>query len=181
VQSRGAEVSSAFKVTPEFRVNLNAALADTHIKSFPNAACFAGQTVAQGCVNGTQGDLSGLPLPYASRWKATANADYTLPLPSLDLNFGAFYRYQSSQHYDVLGDPLTYQGGFGIVNLYLGPQSHADKWSVQLFVNNVLNHTYYGSLAHSTFYALNGANPMVTAGYDRSSFRYGGVRAQVRF
>jgi iron complex outermembrane receptor protein len=99
----------------------------------------------------------------------------------MDLNFGAFYRYQSSQHYDVLGDPLTYQGGFGTVNLYVGPQSHDDKWSVQLFVNNLFNHTYYASLAHSTFYALNGTNPMVTAAYDRSSFRYGGIRTQVRF
>jgi iron complex outermembrane receptor protein len=179
VRSRGVELTSALRVTRQFRLSFAGAYTDTFIRSFPNAACYTGQTAAQGCVNGTQGDLAGLPLPYSSKWKYTASADYELPLGDVDLKFGAFYRYQSKQHYDVLGNPNTNQGGFGTANIYIGPSAKDDRWSIQFFVNNVLNRHYYASLTQSTFYA--GPSPVIGAGYDRQSFRYAGIRGGVKF
>lgn len=182
VDSRGIEINTQARVTSQFNLGLNIALIDTKIKSFPNAACYTGQSAQQGCVNGSQGDLSGLSLPYSSKLALTSSADYRIPLSNFDIDLGAVFRFQSRQHYDVLGDPMTYQGGYGTLNLYAGPQSRDGKWRVQVYVNNMLNKTYYSSLAHSPFYVLaDGSLPMVSATYGRDSFRYAGIRVSAKF
>lgn len=183
VRSQGAELISSFRATRDLRLNLSGSYTDAQIISYPGAACWTGQTEAQGCVDGQQ-NIDGLSLPATPKWKFTAGADYVLPLEALDVNFGAFYRYQSAVHYAVLGDPLSYQDGYGTLNLYVGPSSKDGTWSVQAFVNNVFNKHYYSGIGrvtlHNTFDPPGAAN-LASAAYDRGSFRYAGIRADLRF
>lgn len=188
VRSRGIDLNAALRATNNLRLSFDGAYQEPKIRSFPGAACYTGQTAAQGCdvANNVQGNLHGLMLPYASKWKFSTSADYSLPVNErADINAGIFYRYQSSQHFDVLGDPVTYQHGFGTMNLYAGPADHDGKWSVQLFVNNVFNKHYYALLSHSSLYTLTSPSgvvtmPIVTAEYDRNAWRYAGIRASFK-
>ncbi len=183
VQSKGVELTSALRIANSLHLNGTLAYTDTTIDSFAGAACYTGQTLAQGCVNGTQpSNLHGLSLPFSSKWRYTLGADYKPALSSnVDLAIGAFYTYQSSQHYDVLGDPLTYQKGFGLANIYIGPEAHDGRWSARLFVNNLFDKRNYTNLGHSTFYTSPSGQDVVSASYGRNSFRYGGIRLSYKY
>jgi iron complex outermembrane receptor protein len=155
---------------------------DAVIRDYPNAICYTGETLPS-CAgtNGTQGNLAGTSMPGASRLKTVTSATYTLRLPSLpvDANFNAFYRYQSATHYDVLNDPASDVGGFGIVNLAAGLQDHNRRFTMQFFVNNVFDKKNYASLARDTIAIdpTGAANPAaVYATYARDWERYAGIR-----
>jgi iron complex outermembrane receptor protein len=182
VESRGVELDSAYAATPELLFSLATTFLDATIRDYPNARCYTGQTLLS-CAGslGTQGNLEGTSMPGASRVKSVASAAYTLRLPSLpiDATFNAFYRYQSSTHFDVLGDPASHVGGFGIVNLAAGIQDHDRRYSIQFFVNNVFDKKNYASLTRDTivFDPTGVANPAaVYATYARDWQRYAGVR-----
>jgi iron complex outermembrane receptor protein len=109
-----------------------------------------------------------------------------LRLPSLpvDATFNAFYRYQSSTHYDTLGDPASNVGGFGIVNLAAGIQDHNRRFTLQFFVNNVFDKKNYASLVRDTvvFDPTGAANPAaVYATYARDWQRYAGIRVNFAY
>jgi iron complex outermembrane receptor protein len=182
VESRGVEFDSAYAATPDLLFNLATTFLDATIRDYPNAKCYTGQTLPS-CAGslGTQGNLAGTSMPGASRLKAVASTAYTLRLPSLpfDAIFNAFYRYQSSTHFDVLGDPASHVGGFGIVNLAAGIQDHDRRYTIQFFVNNVLDKKNYASLARDTIVLdpTGVANPAaVYATYARDWERYAGIR-----
>jgi iron complex outermembrane receptor protein len=186
VETRGVELDSAFAATPDLTLSAAATFLDAVITDYPNAICYTGQTLPScAATPGNQGNLAGLSMPGTSHFKATASANYTLRLPALpfDGTFSAFYRYQSSQHFDVLGDPVTHIDGYGILNLAVGVQDHDHRYSLQFFVNNVLNKNYYALLARDTVtFDPTGANPVaVYGGYARDSFRYAGVRLSLAY
>lgn len=190
VEARGVEVSGSFAATPDWNLNLAATVLDAKIRDYPGAACYTGQTVPAACANaapgtqGFQGNLAGTTMPGASKFKGVLSTAYTLRLPSsltFDGIFNAFYRYQSSTHYDVLNDPVSYQNGFGIVNVAAGIQGRDKNYSVQLFVNNLLDKKNYASLARDTVVA-SANNPAAVYGtYGRDWHRYAGVRLNVKF
>ena len=182
VESRGIELDSAYAATPDLVFNFGGTLLDAVIRDYPDAICYTGETLPS-CAgtNGTQGNLAGTRMPGASRLKTVTSATYTLRLPSLpvDANFNAFYRYQSATHYDVLNDPASDVGGFGVLNLAAGVQDHNRRLTLQLFVNNVLDRKNYASLARDTivFDPTGAANPAaVYATYARDWERYAGLR-----
>jgi iron complex outermembrane receptor protein len=187
VESRGVELDSAYAATPDLLFNVGATFLDAVIRDYPNAICYTGQSLPS-CAGptGTQGNLAGTRMPGASRLKAVSSAAYTLRLPSLpvDATFNAFYRYQSSTHYDTLGDPASNVGGFGIVNLAAGIQDHNRRFTLQFFVNNVFDKKNYASLVRDTvvFDPTGVANPAaVYATYARDWQRYAGIRVNFAY
>ena len=186
VESRGVELDSAYAATPDLIFNMAATFLDAEIRDYPNARCYTGETLPS-CAGllGTQGNLAGTSMPGASRLKAVTSAAYTLRLPlPFDATFNAFYRYQSSTHFDVLNDPASHVGGFGIVNLAAGIQDHERRYTLQLFVNNVFDRKNYASLTRDTivFDPTGAANPAaVYATYARDWQRYAGVRVNFAY
>jgi iron complex outermembrane receptor protein len=181
------ELDSAYAATPDLVLNAAATFLDAKILDYPNARCYTGQNLPT-CAGalGTQGNLAGASMPGASRLKAVASATYTLRLPSLpvDATFSAFYRYQSAAHFDVLGDPASRVGGFGIANLAAGIQDRSRRYTLQFFVNNVFDRKNYASLARDTivFDPTGAANPAaVYATYARDWERYAGVRVSLSY
>ena len=177
VRTQGVELSSNLSVTHALRLGVDASYLDAKITDYPGAQCYFGQMAAQGCVGGVQ-NRRGV-LPGTSKFRGTASANYTVALPSLpfDGTLGAFFRYQTRVQYDVLGNPATTQGGFGVLNLTAGIRDHLGKYTAELFVNNVTDRHFYGSLAQdplSPGVALIGT-------YARDSFRYFGGRFGIHF
>ena len=176
VRSQGIELTTLLRATKDLHLGLNLAYINADILDYPGAGCFTRQTLATGCVNGIQ-NVDGVSLPFHSKLKFTATVDYSIPLSSFNVDLGGFYRYQSSQHSDVLNDPRTFMDGYGTVNVYAGLSGKDGGWNVQLFVNNLLNKLYYAELTDIDVFSA----PSTVAYYDRSSFRYGGIRANYRF
>jgi len=178
VDTKGLEVISSYQPNNELATTLNLAYTDAVITSYQNASCYFEQTAAQGCVNSVQ-NLSGHDMPAAPKVSLSGSINYTIPFNSLpfDLQLGAFGRYQTKEHFDTYGSPDSNQNGFGIMNLTVGLHDHNQHYTVEGFVNNVLNTHYYSYLSQDPF----SPTPLVVAQYGRDSFRYAGVRLKVQF
>jgi iron complex outermembrane receptor protein len=180
VRTRGVEVESYLRFAKNFSVGASGTYLDAVITSFPGAACYPLQTVAQGCVgNPAHQDLSGTRPQQAPEWKLTANYDYWHSLGSrLDLVSQGAVTYQSEVNYQLARDPSTVQPGYTIANISLGVRGHDRKWQLVGFVNNLFDKHYR--------YLLNNASAAYGAtaiqGYVPRDFRrYGGVRLSASF
>jgi iron complex outermembrane receptor protein len=182
VKTKGVEVEASWRATNALRINGAAAYTDALIDSFPAANCFPGQSAAQGCV-GTPArqDLGGKRLPSAPKWKLNAGVDYDHSLGSspFEATYGATYVYTSEQNFSLNQDPLTIQGGYGLLNLSAGIHHPDQSYSVTLFLNNVFDKGY----------AVNGDNQFSNFGSSlavlfqppRDFERYGGIRFTKEF
>lgn len=181
VEIKGVEFQGGFRPDDRLSLSLNAIYLDAKIRDYPSADCYRFQTAAQGCdpVTNRQANIAGLTMPNSPKFKAIATVDYKLPLPSLpfDASVGAFYRWQSRARFDLFGDPTLYQDAYGVFNVKAAIRDRSDRWGVELFVNNVFNNGYYATLSNDVFWS----RPNYAATYNRDSFRYGGIRANVRF
>lgn len=92
VEIYGFEADANWR-TPVHGLSLNASTAYNHGKysTYPNAPCYGGQTLALGCVNGSQ-DLGGTELIRAPRWNLAGGFDYQQALSDalkFNLSFNA--------------------------------------------------------------------------------------------
>lgn len=183
VRTRGVEISTTWRPIDDLRLGLSGVYNEAEILDYPNAACYVRQTVAQGCMPATptspanQGNLKGKPLQAAPKVRVNASVDFRLPIDAADLDFnvGGFYRYQSKSNFGILNDPAVVQPSYGIVNLYLNVSKDDGKYLAELFVNNLLDEVFYSVIANES--QINARQ----AGYDRNSFRYGGLRLTAKF
>ena len=58
------------------------------------------------------------------------------------------YSYRSGVVFSTIGDPLTAQGGYGLVNLSAGVNTSDDRWSISLYGKNVLNKHYVDYISY---------------------------------
>jgi iron complex outermembrane receptor protein len=152
--------------------------------SFPNASCFAAQTLAQGCVGGLQ-DLSGKPLFNAPDWTVSLNGQYDIP--GSIWGFHGFvsgnYHWQSQVVYSLLQDPDSVQSAYGLVGLALGAQS--EMWKVTFFVNNLLDTRYALTRGRESQFNISqtAAAPTDAISWTpaRDSSRYFGIRVAAEF
>jgi iron complex outermembrane receptor protein len=192
LRTRGIEVESAFRATPDLNLNVSATYLDAKITDFPFAQCYTSQTAAQGCIPATVAapgapsvpahqDLSGSRPPQAPKWKLTAGFDYSHDLGSLPFQAvvtGA-YTYQSKFNFSLNQDPQTIQKGYGIANLSFGIRQPDRHYEVMAFVNNLFDKHYYDNLTNSSG---NYANALAIQSYLPRDFRrYAGVRASYSF
>lgn len=188
VRTRGFEVELSAKPTPALTLDSAISFTDTRIMEFPGAQCYTGQTAALGCVDldgsgpstVTGQDLAGKRLPNAPRFKFNAGFNYDIFLPSAP--FDAFVQadvtYQSKVNFDLLGNPVTVQDGYALVNGSIGiDQNDRGGLRVALFVNNLFDKRY----ASNVSIASGGSVGLLTQALDRKSRRYFGIRARYQF
>lgn len=184
VRTRGLEIDSSVKVSPYLRLDFSGAYTDAHIVTFNNAPCYAGQTVATGCVTTTLGstqNLNGRQLANTPDLKANGGIEYTLPMPSLPVKVSlrGDVRWQSTTNFDILGNPFTKQPDYAILNLSANIASRSDKYKVTVFVNNVTNKQYFTQLTDNRGFF--GTTALVTRYLPRDFNRYGGIRLSVAY
>ncbi len=148
LETKGIEVD--LSVNPVEGLSLNAGLAyvDATFKDYTGAACYPGQTVAQGCVGGVQ-DLSGSELPNSPNWTVTLTGRYELEMddwPIVPFVQGSYY-HQSSTQTQTNGSPNTILPSYDLVDAAVGFRSPDDFFSVQFFVKNLLDDFYEASLS----------------------------------
>jgi iron complex outermembrane receptor protein len=188
VTSKGVETEVA-AVFGNFTLNGGGAYNRATMDEFPNANCYALQTVAQGCVAGQQ-DLSGKPLFNAPKWNVSLNGQYDFPLAlnAFGLNgwrgfVSGSYRWQSEVIFNLLQDPDSVQEAYGIAGLGLGMQN--EHWKLSLFGNNLFDKSYALTRGRNgQFNVSQTANPPTNSinwTPARDSERYLGVRLAAYF
>ena len=190
LETYGLEIDFQAAVTENLRLVGGIAYVNAEIKEFPGADCWPGQT--SGCVEildsagmGTgrrAQDLGGEDLNNSPDLKFTVSAEYLLPFENLPFNGFAnlSYQWQEDVNFSLLGDPGAEQGAYGIANLSLGiVDSASERYSVTLFVNNLLDDDYVSSIAN--FGGLWGGTPTYIQTFPRDAERYAGIQLGIRF
>ena len=199
VSTKGIELDSTAMVTENFSLNASMAYVDARFDKYDAANCYSNEPFVAGLVTGinqcglsTSGQryqtLTGTRMPAAPTFKFNLGANLKIPMPSLPFDgvLGGAYVWQSKVDYDPNGNPLAVQPAFGILNLNASLVDRDEKYSLALFVNNVLD-THYVSYITDLSARWNpvGAVPPIKAALDsfipRDSKRYFGVRLGVNF
>jgi iron complex outermembrane receptor protein len=205
LRTKGVEVELQAKPADWLRLDAGATYTDAVMTSFPGAQGYPGQTGA--IWNGTAStlvgnctsaaaataanprttctfqDRSGARLPNSPKfkWNVSATADFAVT----DEATGTFilgYQHQSEVSFDLLGNPLLVQPGYGIVNTSLGVEFANVK--VTAFINNLFNKHYASSMSDNFGVAGGSATNDTHPVYQflsRDSQRYAGVKLGVSF
>ena len=175
LSTKGVEVDASARIGQDLNLSGAVAYLDARYSDYAAAACYTGQTVAQGC-SGTPGrqNLTGARAAQAPQWKFSVNGDYSPPLTDRLRGIAqANWQYQSDINYGTT-DPQTFQSAFHIVNLGLGVRDEDRRWEVVAFVNNVFDQQYFPArLNNNAFFG----GSLATVGFLPRDFRrYGGLR-----
>jgi iron complex outermembrane receptor protein len=147
-RTRGIEVDGEWAPRGVPGLVLRAALAynDAEYTNFPGAPCYAGQTLAMGCLparpafNYVHQDLKGVPTQLAPDWTGSLSVDYDREIGGgLELGVSANLRYSDNYLVSPFGNPLDRQGAFTTLDgaIRLG---RADKrWQISVIGKNLTN------------------------------------------
>jgi outer membrane receptor protein involved in Fe transport len=136
IQSKGVELESNAKITPQLTLSINASYTDS---------------AADGALTAVQAP-SGSPTPYSPKYIASLSANYAVPLERGGLDFGVQYNYRSSEA-NAFSIPEGAAGDACRPSIYaVGctyrtfPDMHTlnaeityklNDWTVGLFANNI--------------------------------------------
>jgi iron complex outermembrane receptor protein len=147
LRSTGVDVDFSAVVTQHLTVSGAMQYNNARYTDFENAACYPGQTVALGCVNGNQ-SLDGHPLQNAPKWAGNITARYEHGLSAQLVGAAEInYSYRSKVVYNTVADPNEQQGGYGLLNVNFNIKKNDGAFSVRLFVNNLLDKNFVGRVA----------------------------------
>lgn len=143
LQTEGLEVELTALPTENLLVALNLALVNATFEEYEGAECYGGQTVAQGCVNRTQ-DLSGGDMPYSPDLSYSIYARQDFPLDSMPFNLyaQALYYWQDDAMYATNNNPAAEIDSYGLLDLAVGLESDAGRYSAQFWVKNATDEFY---------------------------------------
>ena len=189
LRTQGVEIDAVALATEGLKFGFGAAYVDATISTFRNADCFVRQTVAQGCApidpanpaSRKVQDLSGKRLNNAPEWKFGLTGEYTVRTEgSFDGFADIAYQWQDAVNFDLLGNPFTEQGAYGVLNLSAGINAKDESYRVTLFVNNLLDQSYVTAISDtSSFFAA--ADRVILHRLPRQAERYFGLRVKWNF
>jgi iron complex outermembrane receptor protein len=142
-ESRVQGIEAQATLRPVRELTLNAAFGynDAKFISYRGAACFAGQTAAQGCVpfNGsTAQDLSGQTLPRAPKWAGNFGFAYDADVnESFGLSISGNALYSSSYLPQENLDPFLRQNAYWKINASIAIRTVDEKFELALVGRNL--------------------------------------------
>lgn len=146
--AQGVEVEATWRPTSATRLQATASYNDARFRSFTGAQCYAGQTLATGCVavpgtTSTTQDLTGKDVYRSPDWILTAGASQDIPLSSdFNLSANADVRYTSGYFATIGLNPVSYQKSFTTLNAGVRLSTTDDKWALALIGRNLTNARY---------------------------------------
>jgi iron complex outermembrane receptor protein len=183
LRTRGAELELTGKPVNTLLLDGSLAWVDAVIVRFPNANCYPGQTAAQGCValgNATVQNLAGKRLANAPRLKLNMGGTWYFPVgDSYSGTANLNYQYQSPTSFDLASNPLTIEGGYGIVNGSIALADAAHNLKVTLYANNLFDKSYSTFIGDN--YNFYSGSHVLNQLLPRNSQRYFGVRVKYEF
>lgn len=139
---KGVEGQIEWRATTELTLRAAAGYNSVKFGAFPNGACYAYQTAAQGCVNGVQ-DLSDRQLHRAPKFSASMGANYDMPIGGdLMLGFNTDARYTSSYFQQENFNPASFQKSYWLLNAGVRVYPENDRWEVAFIGRNLTNTNY---------------------------------------
>lgn len=172
LRARGVEANLSWGLSSDLTLSGGVAYNDAVYTDFTGAQCYPGQTVVQGCVDGSF-DASGSRLVNAPEWSGNVALDYdTVVSTGYRLFAHADVSARSGVNFSANGNPNTLQGGFGLINGSIGFGDEDESWSLSLFCRNC------GDKRYVTFIENNpgGATGDYGQSFALDSFRTVGVR-----
>ncbi len=205
LKTQGVEVELSAKPLEWLRLDAAASYTDAIMTSFVGAQGYSGQTGATW--NGTASvlnapcitapaataasprtlcqfqDRSGERLPNSPKVKWNLASTVEFPLGGEGTGtFVLSYQHQSSVNFDLLGNPLLVQKGYGVLNASLGADFGQFKFTA--FVNNMFNQHYASSLTDGFGNvggsAANDTHPIYQF-LTRDAQRYFGLKGTISF
>jgi outer membrane receptor protein involved in Fe transport len=143
--SEGVEVDTEYLVTENLNLRAQWGYNNAEYDKYPNAACYAGQTPAQGCVGGLQ-NLKGSTLGFAPHFSGSLGFDYERPING-QLRAGMSYDAIYSDRYVAGGYPTSEQKDFWRHNVRVGLFDAEGTWDVTLIGRNLANQRYIAGCA----------------------------------
>jgi iron complex outermembrane recepter protein len=205
LKTKGVEVEFSAKPSDWLRLDASAAYTDAKMTSFLGAQGYSDQTgqVFAAGVSSLVGNCttaaaatalaprttcgfqnrSGATLPNSPKFKFNVGATGEVPFSDdskaiITLN----YQHQSAVNFDLLGNPLLTQKGYGIFNVGIGAE--LGPFRATVFVNNLFDTHYAGGLSDG-FGTLGGnaTNPahVIYQVLPRDSSRFFGLKLQYKF
>ena len=140
LDTRGVEFQMDALALRHLTLALDGAYDDGYFGKYLGAQCYAGQTIAQGCIGGVQ-DLSGARLPSSPTWSANTNATYHFELPRwpVDPFIRADYSWHSPIQWSVDNDPHAIEGNVGLLGLSVGLDDRQGHYTFTAYVKNLTN------------------------------------------
>ena len=184
LRSRGVEFEASVNPTKGLTLFGSAAYIDARVREFPDANCYYGQTVAEGCVLDTASgqfvqNLAGKKLGNSPDFKFNFGYKYETAIGGgVELVTDGNYVWQSSVN-GLSQNPRTVIDAYGIANASIGVQGEDDKWRVSFFVNNLFDQDYVTSLIDNT--TTRDAPYIIYQQVPRNYKRYVGLRARIGF
>lgn len=142
--TEGVEVSIDARINNAFRATGSATYQRAVYDSYPGAACYLGQTAAQGCVGRFQ-DLSGTDLTGANRWVYALTGHYTKPLNTIPYSLsvlGSWVWRDATRGANNDPNPLAGIDSYGVADLFIGLDSNDNKYSFKIFAKNLFDEFY---------------------------------------
>lgn len=110
--TQGIELDSSY-VSENLLVYGSLSYSDAEFDSYPGAACYANQSMAQGCVDGTQ-DLGGQRLARAPEWTGNVGFNWTANIGDQPIILTGNIRYSDESRASEDGNPNAIQDAYTI-------------------------------------------------------------------
>jgi outer membrane receptor protein involved in Fe transport len=138
-RTEGVELNADWAATNELRFTGGFGYNDAKYISFPNASCYAGQTPAEGCTNGTQ-SLAGQPLTLAPKVSANVGFSYERPIAThWRIGLSSELRYNSSFAGGIPDEPNSTVPAQTFVDASVRVSTDDDRYEVALIGRDLAN------------------------------------------
>tara|TARA_R110002072_G_scaffold4508_9_gene31457 strand:+ start:13887 stop:16100 length:2214 start_codon:yes stop_codon:yes gene_type:complete len=147
LETQGVELEVNAQLTQNFAVQGSLAYTDATFSDWPDAPCYARQSEAQGCIDGTQ-DLSGARMPNSPKWSTYLAGTYYIPIPSMPFDAFASLNmyYRDEVQFDTANNPLLVGDPYNTFDLYTGIAAQNGRYRVQFYVQNLFDQFYVASI-----------------------------------
>lgn len=177
MRTRGAEGEISWRATEHLTLGGNAAFTDAQYLSYITSCPEPGNLPCYQEDGGSVANFKGQVPSFVSRYSGALHANYTRPINgSLTFDADGGWAWRSS-FYNVIGQPQTKTGAYGIVNGTIGIGSSDGGWRVGLYGRNIFD-------KHFRSYVIYTAN-INPDGYfqhmNPNAFRTIGVSLDVKF
>ncbi len=146
---------------------------DARYGNFPQAPCYGGQTIAEGCAivaGKTIQDLSGAPVANAPKWTAALGVNHETPISdTFVLGLSADARYSGAYIVSSFGDPNANQPKYLNLDAAVRLRTADDQWELSLIGKNLTNRFYVSGVFDVTATA-NGTGTAASRHADLAGF-----------
>ncbi len=142
IKNDGIEIEAIISPVPNLRLMANGAYINSRYTDFSNAACYPGQTAAQGCAGGIQ-DLAGERVPRSPKYSFNVGMSYEPSITdTINTSFLVNYSWRDKVTFASDNDPELRINGFGLLDLSAGLKTADGKYEINVWGKNVLDKDY---------------------------------------